>query len=133
MDNKKTNNRLLAGIFLFILGVLLFAGNLGFINADIAEYIFRWQSILIFIGIFAIARKPRKLTGYILIFTGTIFYIPVLFGVSAHLIIWPAMLIGVGTMILFRGFFSRRFPHCKHSFANCSDNNFEIKFNKREN
>ncbi len=132
MENRKSNNRLLTGILLLIFGGLLFARNFGFINLEISEYIFRWQSILIFIGIFAIVRKPRRLTGYLLIFIGTAFFIPVLFGVSAHLIIWPVVLIGVGTLILFRGFFNHHFPHHKHAFANCSDKDFEIKISKRE-
>jgi len=132
MENKKFNSRLLAGILLLIVGALLFARNFNLINLEISEYLFRWQSILIFIGIFALARKPRKLTGYILIFIGVVFFIPVLFGVSAHLIIWPAMLIGVGTMILFRGFFNHHFPHREHAFANCAKKDFEIKINQRE-
>ena len=132
MENKKINSRLLAGILLLIFGAMLFARNFNLINLEISEYLFRWQSILIFIGIFALARKPRKLTGYILIFIGVVFFIPVLFGVSAHLIIWPAMLIGVGTMILFRGIFYQHFPPHKHAFAHCGQKDFEIKIKQRE-
>jgi len=132
MENKKFNSRLLAGILLLIVGALLFARNFNLINLEISEYLFRWQSILIFIGIFALARKPRKLTGYLLIFIGVVFFIPVLLGVSAHLIIWPAMLIGVGTMVLFRGFFNHHFPHREHAFANCTKKDFEININQRE-
>ena len=132
MENKKNSNRLLTGIILLIFGALLFARNFGFINPEISEYLFHWQSILIFIGIFALARKPRKLTGYILIFIGVVFFIPVLFGVSAHLIIWPTMLIGVGTMILFRGFFNHHFPHREHAFAHYAEKDVEIKISQRE-
>lgn len=133
MENKKSNNRIFTGILFLVLGVLLFAQNLNFINLEISEYLFRWQSILIFIGIFAIARKPHRLTGYVLIFLGAVFFIPVLFGVSVHIIIWPAMLIGVGTLILFKGFFLQHFPNRKHAFANCKNHDFEIKIEKREN
>ncbi|RLD90132.1 MAG: hypothetical protein DRJ09_05160 [Bacteroidetes bacterium] len=132
MENKKFNNRLLTGIALLIFGALLFARNFGLINPEILEYLFHWQSILIIIGIFVLARKPHKLTGYILIFIGVIFFIPVLFGISVQLIIWPVMLIGVGTMILFRGFFNHHFPHRKHAFAHYAEKDIEIKISQRE-
>ena len=132
MENNKSNKRVVAGIMLLIFGAILFAQNFGLIDIAITEYIFHWQSILIFIGIFVIAGKPRRLTGYILTMIGVIFWIPEFFNVEAQQIIWPALLIGVGTLVLFKGWFHHKHPEMKHAFAHCKDFNHEMKFNCRE-
>ncbi len=132
MENNKSNKRVVAGIMLLIFGAILFAQNFGLIDIAITEYIFHWQSILIFIGIFVIAGKPRRLTGYILTMIGVIFWIPEFFNVEAQQIIWPALLIGVGTLVLFKGWFHHKHPEMKHAFAHCKDFKHEMKFNCRE-
>jgi hypothetical protein len=132
MENNKSNKRVVAGIMLLIFGAILFAQNFGLIDIAITEYIFHWQSILIFIGIFVIAGKPRRLTGYILTMIGVIFWVPEFFNVEAQQIIWPAMLIGVGTLVLFKGWFYHKHPEMKHAFAHCKDFKHEMKFNRRE-
>jgi len=132
MENNKSNKRVVAGIMLLIFGAILFAQNFGLIDIAITEYIFHWQSILIFIGIFVIAGKPRRLTGYILTMIGVIFWVPEFFNVEAQQIIWPAMLIGVGTLVLFKGWFYHKHPEMKHAFAHCKDFKHEMKINRRE-
>jgi len=132
MENNKSNKRLVAGIILLIFGAILFAQNFGLIDIAITEYIFHWQSILIFIGIFVIAGRPKRLTGYVLTMIGILFWMPALFNVSIHLIFWPVMLIGVGILVLFKGWLHHKHPEMKHAFAHCKDFKREMKINSRE-
>jgi len=138
MEQTKSNRKIIIGIILFILGAILFAQNLGLINIAITGYIFKWQSILIFIGIFAIAGRPKRKLGYILTMIGIVFWLPVLFNIEAHLIIWPALLIGIGVFTLFRSRFehgcsSHRQNHMAHAFVHCKNNmDNKIKVEKRE-
>jgi len=132
MENKKSNNKVIIGILLLIFGAVLLAQNFNIIDIAISQYIFQWQSILIFIGIFAIARKPRRFTGYVLIVLGTIFWMPELLSVDSHLIIWPAMLIGAGSLVLFKGFFKSTHNNRQHAFSHCVGEDCEIKITPRE-
>jgi len=132
MENKKSNRKLVIGILLLILGVILFAQNFNLIDVAISQYIFHWQSIFIIIGIFVIAGKPRRMTGYILAMIGIVFWIPALLNVDTHLIIWPAILIGIGTLTLFKGWFRHRHPEHVHAFAHCKNKMNEIRIERCE-
>ncbi len=138
MEQSKTNRKLIIGTLLLILGAILLAQNFRLIDFAITEYIFRWQSVLIFIGIFAIAGRPQRKFGYILTMIGIVFWMPVLFNIEAHLIIWPALLIGFGILTLFRNKFehgcNKHHHRMEHAFARCGNNNMHgnIKVEKRE-
>lgn len=83
--------RVLVGILIVLAGGFLLMRNLDFLDFTIPSIIFRWQSILIIIGVILVASSSNRSTGYILIIIGGIGHFPEF---------WPLALILVGLYIL---------------------------------
>ncbi|MBN2637919.1 MAG: hypothetical protein JXR65_02380 [Bacteroidales bacterium] len=98
------DGKFIIGGILIIIGFLAMLGNFDFIDGSISHYIFNWKSILIFIGLYLLAARPHKKSGYILIGIGVIFWLPEIFGQSIYLhqVFWPLVLIGVGYLLIRR-------------------------------
>ena len=90
---NSVNHRIWLGITLVVLGGLFLLDNYGVINFDIPYWIFKWQSILILIGILLIVNSRNKSVGLILITIGTLGFFPEL---------WPLLLILLGIFILYK-------------------------------
>jgi predicted membrane protein len=102
MENKSTDKKLIIGIILMIAGGLLLLDTFNISNLPISHYIFSWKTLLIAIGLVLLATKERAITGYILIGLGIIFWLPSLINYSISLgqVFWPAILIGIGVLII---------------------------------
>ena len=104
MENKSTDRKLIIGIILMVFGALLLFDTFDITNLPIRYYIFSWKTLLIAIGIIIIATKDRPTPGYVLIGLGVVFWLPSLvnYSVSLGQVFLPAILIGVGILIITR-------------------------------
>jgi len=104
-SNNRNNSHLIIGILLVIGGILLIGEVSHIFPWRLREYLFTWQSILIFMGLIFIAGRDSKPTGYILLAIGSFFMLPRVF---RHLdmdwgsLFWPVMLIILGLVFIFR-------------------------------
>ncbi|WKZ70423.1 MAG: LiaF-related protein [Melioribacteraceae bacterium] len=89
----RINISLIIGLALVILGGLFLLDNFDVIYFDVPWWIFKWQSILIIIGLLILANSENKTAGYILIAIGLFAWFPGL---------WPLVLIGLGFYILYK-------------------------------
>ncbi|MBE0647222.1 MAG: hypothetical protein IH596_05500 [Bacteroidales bacterium] len=109
-SEKYTNGRrmkkyALGGVAI-LAGLVLLGLNTGFIPTTWRSIIFSWQMLLIVIGLISLFSRDSYIPGIILILIGGIFIIPK-FGFlpfNIHSLFWPAILIAVGLIVLFKGF-----------------------------
>lgn len=103
MRNRNYDKRLITGIFILLAGTLLLADNFGMLSYEIKRYLFRWEVILIGIGIISLFTSPKKGFGIVMIAIGGAFYLKGLFYFSFNFwqLFWPAMLIIIGLVIIF--------------------------------
>jgi len=103
-DRKSLDRRSIAALLLIIVGGLLLLDTFDILDFSLRYYILNWKTILIAIGIIIVASSEQRITGYILIGLGFIFWIPSFAGyyVSLHQVFWPLVLIGLGLIILTR-------------------------------
>lgn len=90
---QKINFNLIIGLALVIIGGLFLLDNFDVIYFDLPYWVFRWQSILIIIGLILLANSKNNTAGYVLITIGIIGWYPE---------IWPVILIIIGFYILYR-------------------------------
>jgi predicted membrane protein len=106
METKNTSidRRLVAGLLLIAAGGLLLLDKAGLLPFDMAYYIFSWKTLLIGIGVITLTNRENRVTGYILIGLGLLFWLPDLMDHSIRLsaVFWPAVLIGIGILIISR-------------------------------
>jgi predicted membrane protein len=104
MDKRHADKRLWFGAGAILLGLLLLANNFGVLDYEIKRYLFRWEVILIFLGIVFISGRGNKSTGIILLIIGSVFYLRdfLHFHLNFWQIFWPSLLILAGLMIIFR-------------------------------
>ncbi len=106
---SKSKHTSLSRFFLalsFILaGSILIAEKTGFISNELFHMIFNWQVLVIAIGVVSIFKENNSIGGYIMILIGGIFLIPEFIDINFNTkqLFWPAILIGVGIIILFKG------------------------------
>lgn len=102
--DKSTDRKLIIGIILMLLGALLMLDTFDITHAPIKYYLFSWKTLLILIGIVILATKERATAGYVLIGLGVIFWLPSLvnYSVSLGQVFWPAILIGIGIILITR-------------------------------
>lgn len=106
METQKNSidRRLVAGLLLIAAGGLLLLERSGLLSIDFGHYIFSWKTLLIAIGLITVSNRENRTTGYILMGLGLLFWMPELIGeeIRFSTIFWPAVLIGVGIMIITR-------------------------------
>ncbi len=104
MEKERVDKRMLLGIVIVVAGLLVLARNFGFISHGLEHYIFRWEMILIALGLVLLANRSNRATGIILLFIGGAFYFTDIW--NLHLNFWqlfiPALLILSGILIIFR-------------------------------
>jgi len=112
---QKSNRRgrIATGLLIVVFGTLYLFKSLGY---DIPSWIFRWEMILIGIGIIVMIRsKFRSFPGYMMIILGHIFlfhhWYPKMVNMS---IMWPVFIILAGIAIMFK---SQRKNHHHHRFS----------------
>ena len=103
-EQKHRDHRLLLGIGIVVVGLLFLAKNFGWLDYEIRRYIFRWEVVLMALGLIFIAGRANKSTGIILFFIGGAFYLRDLMGFSFTFweVFWPTLLILAGLLIIFR-------------------------------
>lgn len=91
--------------FLIGAGVLALLSNFNVLPLEVRHIIFSWQMLLIAIGIVMLFGRHKFRSGIILIVLGTAFLIPKIidFPLNTNLVLWPAILIAIGFMVLFKG------------------------------
>lgn len=112
MQHKHTalSRFLLAFSFIYS-GVILIAYKSHYISYEVFHMIFNWQLLLVAIGLVTISKNGNKIGGYIMIFIGGSFLIPEFINIpfDTRQLFWPAILIGVGVIILLKG--TKNWPH----------------------
>jgi predicted membrane protein len=101
--NHESNGRFWLGIALVVLGALFIADNFNLLPYDLVDAIFRWQFILIIVGIIIISTSKDNFLGLILIGIGVLFFLRDYFDYSISDLIrdyWPVGLIVLGLYIL---------------------------------
>ncbi len=90
------------GAVLIVIGSIFLLDNLDLFPYDLARYLFKWQSIMIIIGMVILATKPEKNTGIVLVAIGVFFLLPEfeIFRFVSLRTWWPAVLIVVGLLFI---------------------------------
>lgn len=103
-EQRHRDQRLLLGIAIIAIGFLFLAKNFNLLDYEIRRYIFRWEVILIVLGIVFIAGRGNRSTGIILLVIGSVFYLRdfIDFDFSFWQLFWPGVLIMAGLLIIFR-------------------------------
>ena len=112
MENPKSNKRAVLGLILVIVGFVLIAANFNLFPFGWRHIVFSWQALLILLGLFFLLSREAHATGWILIGIGGFFIIPRLWNVpwGWHELFWPALLLGLGAILIVRGVAQRREP-----------------------
>ncbi len=105
MENQRSNKRAVLGVILVIVGFILIATNFNMFPFGLRHIVFSWQALLILIGLFFLLSREANVTGWILIGIGGFFLIPRLWDMpwGWHELFWPAMLLGLGAVLIVRG------------------------------
>jgi predicted membrane protein len=103
-DQRHNERRLWFGVAIILLGLIFLANNFGILDYEIRRYVFRWEAILIIMGIIFITTGRNRSTGVILLVIGGAFYMRdfLNYSISFWQVFWPGMLILAGMLILFR-------------------------------
>jgi predicted membrane protein len=92
----------LFGVVLLLLGVLFGMRTLELLPEALVDLLFRWELILIGLGIYLMASERKGNTGLILFLIGLVFWIPDAFDLPEEFSIWPILLILLGVYLLLR-------------------------------
>ncbi|MBA7561021.1 hypothetical protein ES708_02655 [subsurface metagenome] len=110
MENLRSNKRAFLGLILVLVGVLLIVANFNLFPFGLRPLLFSWPALLILLGLFFLISREAKATGWILIFIGGFFMIPRVWELpwGWHELFWPALLVGLGAILIARGVSRRR-------------------------
>ena len=94
----KDRRPLFIGFALIIVGIIILLSNVDFIPRNIHQYIFRWESFLILIGLLMIIIRGKIFSGMSVLAVGAYFLADDLFVLSDEWQIWfwPGVLILMG-------------------------------------
>jgi len=120
MEAHKRNSRALLGLILIVVGLVMIAGNMHWIPFEIRNWIFRWQIIVLTIGIILLVSKENKGPGLVMIMVGG-FFLAVDMVDNAYLLhrlFWPSMIILLGLVFILRG---NKRPFSSHNVISDED------------
>lgn len=105
--NQFKNHRmrkLVFGLLVIVAGAMLIGFNTGFLPDEYRNIVFSWQMLLIGLGIVSLFSRDSWVPGVILILIGGFFMAPLLyqFDFEFQRIFWPALLILLGLLIIFK-------------------------------
>ncbi len=113
--NRKFHSKIrgfIFGFFLLSAGVVLILGNTGFIDKNLFDYIFSWQSLLIVFGIITLSGGIRDhwFGSMIMITIGSLFLLDEIYEFQTGVanMIWPAILIIIGIGVMVKIFLPKR-------------------------
>ena len=103
MDERKRNKSLFVGLGFIIVGLIIILERINFYSVFIHEYIYRWESALILIGLLLIVVRRKVFGGLISIAVGGYFLMDDLYFLPHNWEIWffPALLILGGIAFIF--------------------------------
>ncbi|MBL0356883.1 MAG: hypothetical protein IPP72_08295 [Chitinophagaceae bacterium] len=112
MNNQPNNSRVFAGVFIIAIGVLFFLKQAGF--AIFPYWLFTWPMILIAVGIYSGVKHGFRGGGWlVMILIGTFFLLDdVMDMYSLRHYLVPAILVGVGIMLILRPKNSQGWGRC---------------------
>jgi predicted membrane protein len=102
---QRGQGRTTGGIILIIIGIILLLANFNIIQGNVSHYLFNWKTFLIVLGIIFIGAKEKKMSGYILLGLGVVFWLPELMGnyyITFKDVFWPSILILIGLSLISR-------------------------------
>lgn len=103
-SGKSTGKYLVAQLFILV-GVLMFARNMDWIDGHLYRTLVSWQMLLIVIGLYSISRR-NVLGGLVLLAVGGCLLLPRLnlswLPVSTGALMWPLVLVMIGLFFLTR-------------------------------
>lgn len=104
METKPYDRRLWLGIGVVLVGLFFLADNFNLLDYQIRRYFFRWEMILILLGLIFMVGHRNKTTGIILLIVGGVLYLRdfVHWHFNFWQLFWPALLILIGVMMIFR-------------------------------
>jgi hypothetical protein len=103
MDGNKKNKSLFVGLLLIIVGIVIVLERLNYQSNFIETYLFRWESVLILIGVLQILVRRRIFGGLMAIAAGGYFLMDDLYFLPQNWEIWflPVLLIIGGIAFIF--------------------------------
>lgn len=106
MWNNQSKTKLIAAVFLVIVGLLLLLKNLGFIEYILPGYLYSWKMFIVIIGVVMLVTKETKGPGLLLITFGVYLLLPDVFDVSRQQVNrwWPVLLILLGLYVIWQIF-----------------------------
>ncbi|RKE04840.1 LiaF transmembrane domain-containing protein [Marinifilum flexuosum] len=104
MDEHRRNKSLFVGIGLIIVGVVVMLERLNFHSDFIWTWLYRWESILILVGLLSIVIKRKILGGFVAISVGAYFLLDEMIFMPVNWEIWflPIALIVAGVAYIFQ-------------------------------
>jgi predicted membrane protein len=105
-DDWTPKSKLILAVLMIGAGMLLLFRNFDMLPEFMYRTIFSWPMLLVVVGVIQISKHPNKTLGLILIAVGAFFLIPRIFpeySFSFGQIFWPAVFLGIGFLILFKG------------------------------
>jgi len=111
MENSQTQKRFLIGFFILAAGLVLLLGNLGILDYRIKSYLFRWEVILIGLGLIFVLSREHRGAGIVMMVVGGALYVRDFLDLNFNFwqLFWPAMLILGGILVIFRRSFDPHF------------------------
>ncbi len=102
MSEQPTNRTAIIGILLILAGALIFFDIFNIVSFPFKYYIFSWKTLLIALGIIALASNQNKVIGIVLIALGFVFWSPYIFHYhySFSNLFWPIVFIGIGIIMI---------------------------------
>jgi predicted membrane protein len=110
MESQRNNKRALLGLLLVLAGIVVIIANFNLFPFELRPILFSWPALLILLGLFFLFSREAKTAGWILILVGGLFMIPRLWHdvpFGGHQLFWPALLVGVGAILIARGVVKR--------------------------
>jgi predicted membrane protein len=103
-EKKSVDRRNVAAILLIVAGGLLMLDTFDIVDFSVRHIILNWKTLLIAIGVIIVFSSEQRITGYILIGLGIVFWLPSFadYNIRLYQVFWPLVLIGVGMVILTR-------------------------------
>lgn len=110
---KHRMRKIILGFLVIIAGALLIGFNMGFLPVQYKDIVFSWQMLLIAIGLINLFGRDHWALGIILIAVGAFFLAPELYFFPFDFtgLMWPALLIILGLVIIFNRGRSRHRMH----------------------
>ncbi|WP_372751424.1 hypothetical protein [Labilibaculum sp.] len=103
MDKSKKNRNLFVGLGLIIVGVVIALERLNFQSDFIVHYLYRWEAILILVGVLQVVVRRRIFGGIMAIAGGLYFLMDEFYFLPENWDIWffPILLIVGGIAFIF--------------------------------